>query len=101
MPKDSLRMNQLPFRPQPTLDMGPRRGRVGLDQLRGSSACRLDERAVACEIGETEQRIPALPLADVLARPAQIQVMPRDLVCRLLLEKKKKHYYHTVSRDTH
>src|SRR3954466_15248142 len=72
-------MDQLPFRAQPTLDVGSRRGRVGLDQLRGSTACRLDQRAVAAEVGEAEQRVAALPLADVFARAAQLEVVTRDL----------------------
>src|SRR6185295_4397219 len=72
-------MDQLPFRAQPALDMGPCRRRVGLDQLRGSAACRLDEHAVAAQIGKAEQRVPALPLADVLAGSPQLEVVARDL----------------------
>src|SRR3954465_3133302 len=59
--------------------MGARRRRVGLDQLRRSAACRLDEHAVAGEIGEAKQGISALPLADVLARPPQLEVLAGEL----------------------
>src|SRR5678815_2088754 len=72
-------MDQLAFRAQPTLDVGPRRRRVGLDQLGRSAARRLDERAVAAEIGEAEQRVPALPLADIFAGPPQLEIVARDL----------------------
>src|SRR6185369_679000 len=72
-------MDQLPLRAQPALDMGPRRRRVGLDQLGGRAARRLDERAVAAEIGEAEQRVAALALAEVFAGAPQLEVVPRDL----------------------
>src|SRR5882762_2597414 len=38
-----------------------------------------DELAVALEIGEAQQRLAALPLAQILARPAQLEVALRDV----------------------
>src|SRR5580765_4031683 len=59
--------------------MGPCRGRIGFDQLGGGAARRLDEHAVAAEIGEAEERVSALPLADMITRSAQLEVVTRDL----------------------
>src|ERR1044071_4915380 len=72
-------MDQLPLRAQPALDVGPRRRRIGLDQLRGRAARRLDERAVAAEIGEAKQRVAALALAEVFAGSPQLEVVARNL----------------------
>src|SRR5436190_17859279 len=38
-----------------------------------------DKLAVALEVGEAQQRLAALPLAEVLAGPAQLEIALRDL----------------------
>src|SRR4051812_23966967 len=71
-------MDQVFARPKPPLDMGSSRGGMPLEHL----ACRVygagDELAVALEVGEAEERVAALPFAEIFTRPAHLEVLLRD-----------------------
>src|SRR5688572_31912524 len=66
-------------RTEPTLDMRARRLRIRVDQICGGAARRFDQLGVALEIGEAQQRQPALALSEVLPGSAQLEVAARDL----------------------
>src|SRR5258707_4487662 len=72
-------MDQIFARAEPALDVGPRRGRMALEHLAGRLDRARDELAIALEIGEAQQRLAALPLAQILAGPAQFEIALRDL----------------------
>src|SRR5205809_4961440 len=72
-------MDQVFARAEPALDVGPRRGRMALEHLARRLHRLRDERAVALEVGEAQQRCAALPLAQILAGPAQLEIALRDL----------------------
>src|SRR5690606_34405134 len=66
-------------RAEPARDMGPRRFRVAVHQLGRRASRRLDEVAVALELGKAQHRHAALALAQELARAAQLEVAARHL----------------------
>src|SRR3954452_6471386 len=71
-------MDQVFARPKPPLDMGSSGGGMVLEHL----PCRFygagDEIPVALEIGEAEQRLPALPFAEIFTRSAHLEVLLRN-----------------------
>src|SRR4051812_2714866 len=68
------RPHQLLARAEPARDVAARRAGIVADQGFGGLARRFDERAVLVRVGEAQQRHAALAFAQVLARPAQLEV---------------------------
>src|SRR5207253_6544434 len=64
---------------QPALEMRLRGSGVVAQQLIGCVARLLDQRNVALEIGEAQQRDARLPRAQEFTRPANQQILPRNL----------------------
>src|SRR5512134_3416037 len=56
-----------------------RRSRIPREQLGRRRACLLDQRSIALEVRESQQRCARLPGAEELARTAHHKVAPRDL----------------------
>src|SRR5258706_9610058 len=79
MAKDNSGLRQLRPRSEPARNMVAPPLRVARDQLGRGLLRRRDELRVALEVGEAEQRIAALALAQDFAGPAQLEVAVRDL----------------------
>src|SRR5882724_11239720 len=63
---------------EPARDVRPSHARVALEQLGGGRLRRLDELHVLFQIREAQQRLAALPLAEDLAGPAQLEIALGD-----------------------
>src|SRR5687767_15572869 len=61
------------------MNVGARGLHVAAHELGGGTRRGLDEVPVPLEIGEAQERRATLPLAEKLARTAQLQVLARDL----------------------
>jgi hypothetical protein len=60
--------------------------RVAVEHRLGDGACGLEQVRVASEVGEAQQRRPALARAEVLARAAQHEILVRDAETVRVLE---------------
>src|SRR5690242_6139259 len=63
---------------EPALDVRASGRGVALDHLLGRGDRHADEIGVVLHVGEAKQRIAALPLAEIFARPALLEVALRD-----------------------
>ena len=75
-------MSQIFAPAEPALDMRARGGGMVLEHLARRLDRLPDELTVALEIGETQQRLAALALAQVFARATQFEVALRDVLKR-------------------
>src|SRR3954447_4463327 len=78
LPLRLLCVDQVLAAAEPALDVRARCGGMAPEHLLRRLDGPRDKLAVALEVGEAQQRLAALPLTEVLARPAQLEIPLRD-----------------------